>query len=196
MSEDQREVFYSSYANKDGESASDLSSLNAGLAMDNISIHTSKSSNIFKNAAPNISVRDGYSREHYEHYRPDEALPKTIVDEIKFSNTAYKRIGLIRNVIDLMSDFGCQGIALVHKNKKWQKFYTEWANKVDLVERSERFLNLLYRLGNVVVKRSTAKLKESDVKNLINGFADADFVFKNPPKIDKREIPWDYEFLS
>lgn len=196
MSEDQSEVFYSSYANKDGESASDLSSLNAGLAMDNISIHTSKSSNIFKNAVPNISVRDGYSREHYEHYRPDEALPKTIVDEIKFSNTAYKRIGLIRNVIDLMSDFGCQGIALVHKNKKWQKFYTEWANKVDLVERSERFLNLLYRLGNVVVKRSTAKLKESDVKNLINGFADVDFVFKNPPKIDKREIPWDYEFLS
>lgn len=194
--EKQEQVFYTSYANKDGEPQADFSSLNAGLSSDNLSVRHSKASNVFRNAAPNISVRDGYAREHYEHFRPDEALPKTVVDEIKFSNTAYKRIGLIRNVIDLMADFGCQGISLVHKNKKWQKFYTEWANKIDFTERSERFLNLLYRLGNVVVKRSTAKLKESDVKNLINGFAGADLDLKPIQKLDKREIPWDYEFLS
>ena len=197
MSETNKDnIFYSSYANKEGEPQADFSSLNAGLASDNLSIHHSQASNVFRNAAPNISVRDGYAREHYEYFRPDEALPKTVVEEIKFSNTAYKRIGLIRNVIDLMADFGCQGISLVHKNKKWQKFYTEWAKKIDFTERSERFLNLFFRLGNVVVKRSTAKLKEADVKNLLSGFAGADLEFKNPPKLDKREIPWDYEFLS
>ena len=65
---------------------------------------------------------------------------------------AYDRVGLVRNVIDLMGDFACQGINLVHPNKRIEKFYKAWFNKINGKERSERFLNLLYRTGNVVTK--------------------------------------------
>ena len=35
---------------------------------------------------------------------------------------AYDKVGIIRNVIDLMGDFTCQGINIVHENKSVEKF--------------------------------------------------------------------------
>ena len=35
---------------------------------------------------------------------------------------AYDKVGIIRNIIDLMGDFGCQGINIVHENKSVEKF--------------------------------------------------------------------------
>lgn len=191
------EELYTSYAT--GKKP-DLSGLSQGLSSD-IAIQRTAASDVFRNISPNISVRDSFTKESYDYFRPDEKLPKGAIEEMSFANIAYKKVGLIRNVVDLMSDFTCQGIQLVHKNKKWQKFYREWAKKIDFVERSERFANLLYRIGNVVVKRSTAKLKESEVRTLIKGFAakrksEPDLDVDKPVNVSRREIPWDYEFIN
>lgn len=113
----------------------------------------------FPNTDANTSVRSEFTRNDYYYYRPSEAIPNDQQEELIFmSMQAYNRVGIVRNVIDLMSDFACQGIKLVHPTKGIEKFYQKWFKKVQGEERSERFLNMLYRTGNVIVRRMDGKL--------------------------------------
>ena len=107
---------------------------------------------------------------------------------------AYDRVGIVRNVIDLMSDFAAQGLTIVHPNKNVEKFYRKWFLQVNGTDRSERFLNYLYRCGNVVVKRRNAKLNPQKEKEL-RRTAGQDIVIQNI-KVNKREVPWTYDFLN
>jgi len=107
---------------------------------------------------------------------------------------AYDKVGIVRNVIDLMSDFAAQGLTIVHPNKNVEKFYRKWFLQVNGTDRSERFLNYLYRCGNVVVKRRNAKLNPQKEKEL-RRTAGNDIVIKNI-KVDKRVVPWTYDFLN
>ena len=100
---------------------------------------------------------------------------------------AYDKVGIVRNVIDLMGDFASQGMVLVHPNKTIEKFYRKWFKSVNGVDRSERFLNYLYRCGNVVVKRRTAKLSVQKERELRKGLA-ADVQIKDL-NVKRREIP-------
>ena len=143
---------------------------------------------------PNRSVRSSFLREDYDNFRPGESVSNRQKRIIKMSMQAYDKVGIIRNVIDLMSDFASQGLTLVHPNKTIEKFYRKWFVQVGGIDRSERFLNYLYRCGNVVVKRRTAKLnrkKEQELKR--SGGADLEV---SDLKIPRREIPWTYDFLN
>ncbi len=143
----------------------------------------------------NISVRTGYGRSDYDAFRPSEATPKQQRELIKRCMDAYKQVGIIRQVIDLMGDFGSKGVTLVHPSKNVQNFYQQWFNKVGGVERSERFLNMLYRCGNVVVKRRTAKMTQKTQKILRKTIAEADIV-PEPVKIEGKEVGWKYDFFN
>ncbi len=143
---------------------------------------------------PNRSVRPSFDRSDYDAFRPGEAIPNRQKKIIAACMNAYDRVGIIRNVIDLMSDFGSQGLVLVHPNKTIEKFYRKWFSQVKGSDRSERFLNYLFRCGNVSVQRRTAKLsrkKEAELKRA----AGADIVLEDL-KIPKREIPWMYDFFN
>jgi hypothetical protein len=146
----------------------------------------------FQNIAfPNVSVRESFDRRDYDYFRPGEAIPTLDKEIIAACMQAYDRIGIVRNVIDMMAEFACQGIDLVHPNEKIQEFYREWFAKINGPERTERILNMLYRAGNVIIKRVTAKLKNSDVENLQKGLA-ADIPVGDPIKSNKNEVPWGY----
>ncbi len=147
----------------------------------------------FLDVESNISVRTGYQRDDYNRFRSREAVPRQQKKIMSNCMDAYDRVGIIRNVIDLMGDFATQGIAIVHPNKKIEKFFQKWFEKVSGKERSERFLNNLYRCGNVVVKRKTAKLSKKMERQLTKGLDDIEIVV---PKVTKREIPWKYVFLN
>jgi len=143
---------------------------------------------------PNRSVRTSITRNDYYRFRPEEAVPTRQKRIIKMCMDAYDRVGIVRNVIDLMGDFGAQGIDIVHPNKAIERFYKKWFEQVRGVERSERFLNYLYRAGNVIVKRRTAKInasKEAELRR--TSAADMDI---QSLKYAKREIPWAYDFLN
>jgi hypothetical protein len=105
---------------------------------------------------------------------------------------AYEGVGIIKNVIDLMGDFGAQGISLHHPNKKAEKFYRTWWEKVQGSERSERFLNLLYRSGNVVLYKRYGKI----TKSLEREMTKADDVSLESVKVKKRQIPLKYDFIN
>jgi hypothetical protein len=144
-----------------------------------------------------ISGRYGLTNDAYEIWRPSERSRfHNIKQTIIHSDMCYARHGLIKNIIDLMSDFASQGIRLVHPNRRIEKFYQNWFRKVQGPERSERFLNNFYRLGNVVVRYQTAKVTAAAEKRLYktsaNTGAEMDIVI---PKVRKREIPWKYVFL-
>lgn len=143
---------------------------------------------------PNKSVRPSFNRSDYDAFRPGESIPNRQKRIMGACMASYDRVGIIRNVIDLMSDFASQGLVLVHPNKSIEKFYRKWFKHVNGYDRSERFLNYLYRCGNVAVQRRTAKIskkQEEDIKRA----AGADLVIKYN-KVPNREIPWSYNFLN
>jgi hypothetical protein len=142
----------------------------------------------------NRSVRPTFGKNDYYSFRPEESLPFKQKNIIKMCMNAYDRVGIVRNVIDLMGDFACNGIRIVHPNKSIERFYKAWFKQVSGVERSERFLNYLYRTGNVIVKKRTAKVskeKEADLKKVVG----ADMKISEDP-YTQREIPWKYDFLN
>ena len=158
--------------------------------------HKSKAGTAFQNILPgNVSIRESFDRRDYDFFRPGESIPTLEKDIISACMQAYERIGIVRNVIDMMAEFACQGIDLVHPNEKIQIFYREWFSKINGAERTERILNMLYRSGNVIVKRSTAKLKNADVENLQKGLA-ADIPVGESISSPKNEIPWGYTIYN
>ena len=72
----------------------------------------------FLDLETNRSVRVGFTREDYNRFRSEEAVPYKQKEAIQMCMAAYDKVGIIRNVIDLMSDFASQGINLVHPNKR------------------------------------------------------------------------------
>ena len=161
---------------------------------DGVQKATAYSRRSFLDIEPNRSVRTGFTREDYNRFRSAESVPQRQKDAIRMCMSAYDRVGIIRNVIDLMADFAGQGINIVHPNKRIEKFFRAWFKKVNGIERSERFLNTLYRCGNVVVKRRTAKINKRIENDLRTSAApDMEALIKQVPR---REIPWKFDFLN
>jgi len=152
----------------------------------------------YSNLDKNTSGRPGLTRSDYDYFRPDEAVPREIKMIIRRAEDIYQRVGLVKNVIDLMGDFASQGIRLVHKNKRIERFYRQWFKKIRGKDRSERFLNNLYKSGNVVVNRQTGKLSLKVADKLYNSIASPDLQVQDlsEAQVEKREIPWVYTFID
>jgi hypothetical protein len=153
----------------------------------------------YSNLDNNTSGRPGLTRTDYDFFRPDEAVPRRNIKLIlRRAEDIYQKVGLVKNVIDLMGDFAVQGIKLSHKNKRIEKFYRQWFKKVQGRDRSERFLNNLYKVGNIVINRQTAKLNTKMSDKLYKTIAAPDFDPSDleETKIEKKEIPWKYTFID
>lgn len=152
----------------------------------------------YSNLDGRTGSRPGLTRSDYDYFRPDEAVPKRLKEIIRRADEIYQKIGLVKNVIDLMGDFACQGIRLTHKNKRIERFYRQWFKKVKGKERSERFLNNLYRTGNIVLHRQTGKLSLKVSDQLYRAVASPDLQVNDlePTSLEKREIPWRYTFID
>jgi len=137
-------------------------SYSTAMANDGFSpIHRTEAYNnnrTFNNAIPNGHIRSDYNSGDYGYYRPSEAEPRNIEEEIAACLVAYKRYPIVSNIIDLMSDFGSQGVRIVCSDKRQEKFAGEYAKVVELQEFSARFLSTLYRTGTVIVKRTDGKV--------------------------------------
>lgn len=152
----------------------------------------------FQNFEPGISVRDNFSRGDYEYFRPKEAIPKKQKDIISFCMEAYRRVGIVHNIIDLMADFAVQGVRFSHPSKQKQKLLRGWAKKIKQKVVSERFANLLLRAGNVVVRRSMAKLPAAEEDRMLaqGDKMPADTQMPESLQPERRTIPIRYTFLN
>jgi hypothetical protein len=153
--------------------------------------------NDYSNLLTNISGKPGLTRAGYDYFRPAEAVPTHIKEIIAKADDVYQKVGLVKNVIDLMADFAVQGVKPVCKNKKTERFYRKWFKKIKGKDRSERFLNNLYRVGNVVINRQTAKISLKVADEFFRTTA-ADTTERDDDtvNVEKREIPWRYTFID
>ena len=78
------------------------------------------------------NVRPGFNRYDRDYYRPEDTLPTDHGDIVKACQAVYRRIGMVRNIIDLMADFASEGLDLIHPVRSQQNFFRKWASKVDL----------------------------------------------------------------
>jgi hypothetical protein len=152
----------------------------------------------FSNLDTNVSGRPGLTRRDYDAFRPDEAVPTVIKVIIRKADDIYQRVGLVKNVIDLMGDFAAQGIRIVHPKKREERFYRAWFKKVGGKDRSERFLNNLYRTGNIVINRQTAKLPAKLIDKMYKATASTDILDPEVGEVElaKKEVPWRYTFID
>ena len=144
---------------------------------------------------PQRSVRPEFSRMDYDAFRPSEATPIQQKRIMKQCMLAYDRVGIVRNIIDLMSDFGSQGMQIYHPNPAIEKFYRKWFNQIGGYDRTERFLNYLYRCGNVIVRRRNANISRENERDIVRA-ASEEMVEIELPKAAKRQIPWRYDFIN
>ena len=152
----------------------------------------------YSDLTPQGGSKPGLTRSDYYFFRPDEAIPRELKAIIRKAEDIYQRVGLVKNVIDLMGDFAAQGVRIVHKNKRIEKFYRQWFKRVCGRERSERFLNNLYKTGNIVINRQFGKLSVKVADKLYQGVASPDLQVQDLDtiKVEKRELPWKYTFID
>ena len=167
-------------------------------ALEKSQIHHAHASDVYKDIyTGNVSIRDEFTLDDYELYRPSDRLPKSDKAKIKAAMDVYY-VGIIRNVIDLMGDFTVQGIDLAHPKRKVQAWFKNWWKLVHGKERSERLANYLARISNVVVKRETGKLTVKQNHSFMKTNAGPSDPVKTEEVYDleKREIPVRYIFLN
>ena len=159
----------------------------------------------YQNLDTNTAGRPGLTKSDYYRFRPGEAppSPRDIKEIIRRADECYAKVGIIRNVIDLMGDFACQGIRVVHPNKRIERFFKNWFDKVGGPERSERFCNNLLRTGNVVVRKNTAKITAQVEETLYKAVGAEEYRATGKPDMDipiiktiPREIPFKYTYLE
>jgi hypothetical protein len=136
----------------------------------------------FINLEPNISVRPQYEKRDFDAFRsglsPFDGDKQKVFDSIE----VYENVGIISTIIDMMADFGSQGVHIVHEKKSSERFLRSWAKKVHMEDRSERFLNGLYKTGVAIPKRKWAKITLKEKRKMA--------------RAGKKRIPIKYSFLN
>lgn len=172
----------------------------AGAAMNraNASSYSSfRGQRNFEDLTSTLSGKPGLRQSDVDYFRPEDALPTKDKDIIEFCRKAYYRIGLIRNSMDLMGDFACQGIRISHRTPAIESFFKTWFKNVKGKEVSERYCHYLLREANVVVQTMTAKLKQKNLDDFKKAIAEVDLdSIQSSPKVSKKEVPWKYNFLN
>lgn len=149
----------------------------------------------FINEFPSHSVKSEYTRKDYEYYRAAESLPVLPLDIIRICMKAYEKVGIVYNIVNLMSDFGCQGIRLQHNSPRIEKFYQRWFEKVRGKERSERILNMLYRSGVAIIKGSYGKVNVYNEEEWKKSISSEDVELEKLI-VSKRSVPLQYSILN
>lgn len=132
-------------------------------------------------------LKSGFNRWDYYGWRPEDNLPTWNADIILSAQNFYRRIGLVRNVIDLMTDFAAEGIAFNHPVKSQERFYREWARRVNIQDRVNNYMKLLLRDGNVIVRRKLAKIPKKVAQDFAKAFMNE--ASNLGPTVIDRDVP-------
>lgn len=140
-------------------------------------------------------IRSPFNRYDYEKMRPNERMPTRFREVVHACRSVYLRLGVCRNVIDMMTDFATEDLRIVHPDKKQEAFFKVWMSKVKLKDAVDEFVRHFLVDGNVVVKRITAKLPKPTENQWRTQAAEPEKIYVEDTT-SKREIPWKYTFLN
>ncbi len=111
----------------------------------------------------------------------------------------YRTTGMVKNIIDLMSDFATEGIDIIHENDKQQKFYTAWSNRIGLKNRVEHIARTYFKEGTVAISAKHGTITKKEERALIAQGAVIKLKKGNvlvTEEAKKRSIPIDYEIYN
>lgn len=175
-----------------GEDKISFAGYSGGKAVCRPTANNLRASTTYRDVEPNISVREDYGFKDYERFRPSNTVPRDQQEIMKLANQAYYRVGIVRNVLDMMSDFATKGCRPIHKSPRINKLYQQWWKTIDGKTVSERYINTLYRLGNVVIVRDSAKINDKKLAEWKKYRSAAKYLTKSATY----EIPYTYTFLN
>lgn len=146
-----------------------------------------------------VTVRVPFSRSDYERFRGNELVPSNFADIVKACRSAYQKVSIVRNVIDLMIDFACEDLKISHEDPKAEAFFNVWAHKISLHNVVKEFAKRWFLDSNIVVRRFTAKISKKALEEW-NGkvIAKPDLPLIKKDYVDflNSEIPIKYIFLN
>jgi len=145
----------------------------------------------YSNVEDGISVRPPFNRKTWERFRPNERIPSKDEEIMTACRNAYESVGLIRSVIDLMTEIAVEGLEIVSDNKGIENFFKQWSTKVNLKERAERFANYFVVEGNVVVGRryesidvpTVRRMRRDSVTAAVKSKIPLDYVLYDPQTV-------------
>lgn len=143
----------------------------------------------YSNVEDGISVRPPFTRKAWERFRPNEKIPHKDDEVMTACRSAYESVGLIRSVVDLMTEIAVEGLEIVSDNKSVENFFKQWSLKVGLKDRAERFANYFVVEGNVVVGRRFEGIDVPTIRRMRRDSANA-----APTK--RAKIPLEYVFYD
>lgn len=146
-------------------------------------------------ASSSVEQRSGFWPGTYESARPYDAIPFNFKEVIKLCRYSYLKSGIVRNVIDLMTDFVCEDLKFVHVDKKVEAFFKVWGQKVKIYDVVNEFARHSLIDANLVIKRFTAKLNKSVEDQWTKASPDLK-LYKDKKQVLNKEIPVRYSFLN
>ena len=99
-------------------------------------------------------------------------------DIIDKCRSAYRQHGIVKTVIDLLSNF-ISRVNIFHPDPKWEQFYRAWAVRVELNERLNTFARDVFTHGQLFIYRTMADLSEVDRRNMRNAKGSRNGAFYN-----------------
>ncbi len=143
----------------------------------------------------NISIKSDFGRADYNYFRSATTANLTMDELFRICDKAYEKVSIVRNIMDTISEFSCQGVDVVHRETSKNKFIKEWFRRVRGQFVSERFCSMAERHANIPIKIAYAKLSvpvENEMIRTVAGFNEEEV---KKEQIAKRSIPWRFTFL-
>ena len=91
-----------------------------------------------------------------------------IRDAIELTQKAYCNIAVVRNAIDMMSDFANSSLYLEGGNAKSRAFINAWLKKIKIWNLKDQFFREFYRSGNVFLYTVEGKINLEDFTKVRN----------------------------
>ena len=150
-----------------------------------------------RNAAATLERADKYANIKNEGIVPfrttgnkDYGSTIDAQEAILLCQKAYYNFSVVRNTIDLMTEFSTNTIFLKEGNVKSRNFFKSYFTKINLFGLQDRFFREYYRSGNVFVLKMNGEIKKEDISK-IEGAYDL-----NISRAKKVTIPIRYVILN
>jgi hypothetical protein len=148
----------------------------------------------FDNFEGDISVKSDFNRRDYEYFRTNTS-DNSAIGQMITSQKAYEKVGMVRNIIDMMAEFTTQGVRVEHVHPKKQRFLQEWFEYVNGPFVSERLAHMLYRLGAAPIQTGYGTISLPNEKKMSMSQGQFGEVEYEPITTERRQIPLKYTFI-
>lgn len=108
-------------------------------------------------------------------------------DAIMLCQKAYANVAIVRNTIDICTEFSNTDVYLEGGTERSREFFTKWFNKIKLWKLKDQYFREYYRSGNIFLYRIDGKFNADDYQ-LLTGISENG--------IKKNKIPLRYLLIN